>query len=86
MTKKDLIAELDGDPFRPLRLHMVSGKVMDIVGPNAAHPLSDALLVLRNPILGSSQAEGYDVLAYYNIERIERLHIGKNGHKKRKRA
>ena len=59
---------------------------MDILGPNTAHPLSDALLVLRNPVLGTSRAEGYDVIAYYNIERIDRLHLGRNGQKKRKRA
>ena len=86
MTEEELVAELDRDPFQPFRIHLVSGKVMDVVGPNTAHPLSNALLVLRNPVLGTSRAEGYDVIAYYNIERIERLHLGKNGQKKRRRA
>jgi hypothetical protein len=86
MTEADLVAELDRDPFHPFRLHLVSGKVLDVFGPTTAHPLSNALLVLRNPVLGSSRAEGYDVIAYHNIERMERLHIGKNGQKKRKRA
>ena len=59
---------------------------MDILAPNTAHTLSNALLVLRNPGIGTARAEGYDVIAYENIERIERLHIGKNGQKKRKSA
>jgi hypothetical protein len=60
--------------------------VLDVLGPNTAHPLTNALLVLRNPIVGTSRAEGYDVVAYYNIERIERLQIGRNPRKKRKPA
>jgi hypothetical protein len=86
MTEEELVAELERTPFFPIRLHLVSGKVMDVVAPNTAHTLSNALLVLRNPIMGTPRAEGYDVIAYQNIERIERLHIGKNGQKKRKSA
>jgi hypothetical protein len=59
---------------------------MDVLGPNTAHPLMNSLLVLRNPIVGTSRAEGYDVIAYYNIERIERLQPGKAPKKKRKSA
>jgi hypothetical protein len=86
MTEDDIVADLERTPFHPFRLHLVSGKFLDVLGPNSAHPLSNSLLVLRNPVLGTSRAEGYDVLAYHNIERIERLHIGRNGLKKRKRA
>lgn len=86
MTEKELVGEVERVPFIPLRLHLVSGKVLDILGPNTAHPLSNALLVLRNPIIGTSRAESYDVIAYHSIERIERLHLGKNGQKKRKSA
>ncbi len=87
MTENDVIAELEREPFHPLRLHLVSGKTLDIVGPNVAHPLSNTLLILRNPTIGTAtRAEGFDVIAYHNIERLERLEIGKNGQKKRKRA
>ncbi len=85
MTEKELIAELDKDPFRPFRLHMVSGKVFDVLAPNAAHPLKSSLLILLNPILGTRRAEGYDVISYQNIERIELLDIG-TPPKKRKTA
>ena len=86
MTEEDVVVELERDPFHPFRLHLVSGKVLDVLGPQTAHPLSNALLVLRNPIVGTSRAEGYDVIAYYNIERIERLHLGREPKKKRKPA
>jgi hypothetical protein len=86
MTEEDVVAELEREPFYPFRLHLVSGKVLDVLGPNTAHPLTNALLVLRNPIVGTSRAEGYDVIAYYNIERLERLQPGKAPKKKRKSA
>jgi hypothetical protein len=85
MTENELIAELDKEPFLPFRLHMVSGKVFDVLAPNAAHPLKNSLLILRNPILGTRRAEGYDVISYQNIERIELLGIG-TPPKKRKTA
>jgi hypothetical protein len=87
MTEFELIDELDRDPFTPLRLHLVRGKTLDILASGTAHPLRNALLVLRNPVLGSSRAEGYDVISYQNIERIEQLDIGgRHPTKKRKRA
>lgn len=86
MTENELIAEIQKEPFVPFRLHLVSDKVVDVLAPTAAHTLSNALLVLRNPTLGSPKAEGYDVVAYHNIERIEQLHIGKRQTPKRKPA
>ena len=86
MTEDELIAELEKDPFQPFRLHMVSGKVFDVLSSNVAHPLTNSLLILRNPILGTRRAEGYDVIAYENIERIEQLDIGKAPPKKRRPA
>src|SRR5690349_19434571 len=75
MTEDDVMNELEREPFAPLRLHLVSGETLHIMGPNAAHPLSNTLLVLRNPTMGTAtRAEGFDLVAYYNIERIERLH------------
>jgi hypothetical protein len=85
MTEDELIAELQKDPFTPFGLHLVSGKTVDVLGPNAAHTLANALLVLRNPSLDSPRAEGYDV-AYQNIERIEQLQVGKRPTPKRRPA
>ena len=86
MTEEDIAAELDRVPFRPFRIHLVSGKVLDVLGLNTAHPLTNSLLVLRNPTLGTSKAEGYDVIAYENIERIEQLDIGRRPGAKRRPA
>jgi hypothetical protein len=86
MREADVIAELGKDPFQPVRLHMVSGKVLDVLSPNAAHPLRRCLMILKNPSLGSpTRAEGYDVISYDNIERLEQLQFGKPS-KKRKSA
>lgn len=86
MTEDELTAEIQRDPFTPFRLHLVSGKVVDVLAPTAAHTLNDSLLVLRNPSMNSPKAEGYDVLAYQNIERIERLNLGKRQPGKRRPA
>ena len=86
MTEEELIAELEKEPFQPFRIHLVSGKVLDVLTPNVAHPLLNSLLVLRNPTLGTRKAEGYDVIAYENIERIEQLFMGKDRPPKRKPA
>jgi hypothetical protein len=86
MTEEEVVAELEKNPFQPFRLHMVSGKVFDILAPNVAHPLRTSLLILRNPILGTTRAEGYDVISYANVERIEELDLGRAAPKKRKRA
>jgi hypothetical protein len=87
MDEEDVIAELEREPFGPLRLHLVSGKTIDILGANVAHPLTSILLVLRNPVIGTAtRAEGFDLIAYHNIERIERLEPGSLPRKKRKPA
>ena len=86
MSEAELTAELTRDPFVPFRIHLVSGKTIDVLGPNAAHTMANSLLVLRNPTLGSPRAEGYEVIAYYNIERIEQLQMGKRPASKRRPA
>ena len=86
MIEEELLAELDKEPFQPFRIHLVSGKVLDVLSPNAAHPLANSLLILRNPTLGTRKAEGSDVIAYENVERIEQLVIGRDRPPKRKPA
>jgi len=71
MTSKDLESELRREPFTPLRLHLVSGKTLDIPAPGIAWLLQNALLVFQNPKPGGVRVEGYDVVAFRNIERIE---------------
>lgn len=86
MTEEELLSELTRDPFVPFRLHLVSGKTLDVLGPNTAHTLANALVVFRNPTLGTPRAEGYDVIAYQNIERLEQLQLGKRPTAKRRPA
>ena len=86
MVEADVIEELDVTPFIPLRVHLVSGKTIDVTRQNAAVPLRNRLLVLRNMNKNGVGAEGYDVSAYENIERIEQLDIGKRVVGKRKPA
>lgn len=71
MTSEDVRAELEKEPFVPLRLHLVSGKVIDVPFAGAAWLLQNAVLVFRKAKPGSVKADGYDVLAFRNIERIE---------------
>jgi hypothetical protein len=73
MTSKDLEAELTRDPFVPLRLHMVSGKTLDVPSSGIAFLLQNALLVFQNPRPNRVRADGYDVISFRNIERVEQL-------------
>ena len=86
MNEEHLLEEIGVEPFKPLRLHLVSGKTIDIHRADAAMPLRDRLLVFRNLAADVRRAEGYDVIAYSNIERIEQLDLGKRMTGKRKPA
>jgi hypothetical protein len=76
MTSKDLEAELERQPFIPLRVHLVSGKTIDIPGPGVGVLLRNALLVFQNPRPNRVRADGYDVISFRNIERLEQLMSG----------
>ena len=86
MTESELSLQLDTDPFVAFRIHLVSGKTLDVLAPNAAWTLNNSLLVIRNPSRETRHAEGYDVISYDNIERLEQLPIGKRTNGKRKPA
>jgi len=74
------------EPFQPVRLHLVSGKTLDVLRPDMVMPLRDRLMVFRKMAKDGRFAEGYDVIALHSIERMERLDIGKPVTGKRKRA
>jgi hypothetical protein len=71
MTSKDIETELERDPFVPLRLHLVSGKTIDIPFPGVAWLMQNGLLVFHGAKPERAKVEGYDVIALRNIERIE---------------
>jgi hypothetical protein len=74
MTSEDVRSELERQPFTPFRLHLVSGKELDVRIPGAAYMLQNTLLVLHDPKL--SEEAGYDMFALRNIERLERFSGG----------
>ena len=79
MTSKDIQAELERDPFVPMALHLVSGKVVRVLAPGVAWLMQNALLVFQNAKPGKARVGGYDVIALRNIERIQQLHARTRG-------
>lgn len=77
MTSEDIRSELDKDPFVPFRIHLVSGKTVDVMMSSAGWLLQNAVLILHNPRIG--QDAGYDMVALRNIERIEQLRQALSG-------
>ena len=71
MTSKDIAGELEKQPFVPLRIHLVSGKTLDVPFANAAWLLQNAMLIFQHAKPGKSRVDGYDVVALRNIERVE---------------
>jgi hypothetical protein len=73
MTSEDVLQELQREPFVPLRLHLSSGKTMDIPYPNTAWIRQNTILIVH-PLHAGTQAIGnYDVIALRLIERIEQI-------------
>lgn len=74
MTAEDLKQELERQPFNPLRLHLSSGKTIDIRYPHNAWVRQNTLLIVH-PERPDSASIGndYDVIAFRLIERIELL-------------
>jgi hypothetical protein len=71
MTSEDIRSELDRGRFIPLRLHMGSGKTVDVMVPEAAWMLQNAVLVFQEQRSVPPRAGRYDMIALRNIERIE---------------
>jgi len=67
----------------PVRLHLASGKELDIHDPGTVWFERRALLVVHRIRPGSQDIGRYDVIAFDLIERIEQLNG--NGHKKKRR-
>ena len=82
MTSEDIRAELDKVPFVPFRLHLVSGKVVNVPFASAAWLLQNSILVFKQPKALSHSAAGYDVVSLRNIEKVEQHSNGKQRRKK----
>ena len=74
MTSEDILQELERQPFVPLRLHLTSGKTMDLPFPSSAWLRQNTLLVVHpEHALSRRNAQEYDVIALRLIERIEQI-------------
>ena len=73
MTSEDVKQELERDPFVPLRLHLASGKTMDLPYPNTAWLRQNTIVIVHPLRRGTVEIGNYDVIAFRLIERIEQL-------------
>lgn len=73
MTKEDVEAILDREPFKPFRIRVVNGKYYDVLHRRAARFLGYGVLVFIGMKEGSCQAEGYDRFSFDQISAIEDL-------------
>jgi hypothetical protein len=70
VTREDVEAELEQVPFIPFRLHLVSGKTLDVMNGGEGWMLQRSILVTR---ARQKREASYDVVSLIMIERIERL-------------
>jgi hypothetical protein len=77
MTTEDMKQELERDPFVPLRLHLASGKTVDIPYANTAWVRQNTLVLVHPLAKGSAAIGDYDVIALRLIERIEPAAAGR---------
>ena len=73
MTTEDVLQEIDRRPFVPLRLHLSSGKVIDVFYEDTAWVRQNTILIVHRLAPGSQAIGNYDVVALRLIERIEPL-------------
>ena len=83
MTSENFKHEIERHPFVPLRLHLASGKEVDIYDPGTVWFERHALLIMHRIRPGSQDIGRHDVIAFDLIERIEQ--INGNGHKTKRR-
>jgi hypothetical protein len=72
VTSEDIRSEIEKEPFIPFRLHLVSGKTVDVTIRGQVEMLQNAVLNFhRDP--GPDGETLYDVIALRNIERLEQI-------------
>jgi hypothetical protein len=72
MTSEDIRSEIEKEPFIPFRLHLVSGKTVDVTIKGQVEMLQNAILVFQRDA-GPDGETLYDVIALRNIERLEQV-------------
>ncbi len=71
MNPETLAAELEREPFIPIRLHLSDGRTMDILNPGLCHIARLALYVFRIGRPHTSLAEDVNVISLRHIVSIE---------------
>jgi hypothetical protein len=75
VTSEDVRGELDKVPFLPFRIHLVSGKTLEVPHAGAAWMLRNTVLVFQVTDVPRDPPP-YDIVSLRNIERLERLSGG----------
>jgi hypothetical protein len=70
VTRKEIEEELYRVPFLPFRVHLVSGKALEVNDSGEGWMLEESILVTR---LRKNREPSYNVVSFVAIERIERL-------------
>lgn len=73
MTPSTIQSYLDRKPFRPFKLHLSSGKVLEIAFPGVAWNLRTTLMVFHPAEAGHYASDTFSEINYRSIERIEQL-------------
>ena len=73
MTSEDVRQEIERQPWIPLRLHLASGKTVDVHHPGTVWLQQNSLLLVHPLRPGTQEIGKYEVLALRLIERIEQL-------------
>ncbi len=68
MRRVEVKSEIEREPFLPVRLHLVSGKVVDVTNPGIAWMMERAILIFHQE---RGRDDRYDLISIQNIERIE---------------
>jgi hypothetical protein len=72
VTSEDVASELDKIPFAPFRIHLVSGKMVDIPDSGLAFMLQNAVMVFQRQ-QDDQDTPPHDIISLRNIERLEQL-------------
>jgi hypothetical protein len=84
MLKEEVVAEINRDPFIPLRLHLRNRKTIKIPFRDAAWLIGGGVLVFIGKKQGKPIAKGYDRFPFDAIVRIEKIPSKSNGQRRRK--
>jgi hypothetical protein len=72
MTNELIQSELEKTPFVPFRLHLVSGRTVEVMTARGAFAMGNAVMVFH-PLSNPEIEPGYDLISVYNIERLEQM-------------